>query len=410
MGIGTLETHPIDLLSAYGTIANGGVLMPRQMITKVVDEDGKQVWPLDDAKPEGVEVISPQAAYIITDILAGNTVTKINPYWGKWAIYRDGDRAGRRPTRPARRATTATCTRTATSRRPRTTTAPALAVGVWMGNSDNAPEQRHPLARLLGAALVGDPDRGQRGLRDRPVQGRRRPRDRDVDAFTGLKPGPFTTKTVKELFMAGTVPTEQRDDPRRRSTSTRRRGLLWQDGCAGPKVTRASSTSREVESNFPTGRRRTRLGRPAARGPGVRGGPRARGPSYFYDGAFAPFGRIWGAPFAPTQKCPLAPPPDLPRAADPFGDPDADPVRHARTLPTAAVAAAAAAATADRPRRRSPDRAARPRRRPARSEARRSSPRRRPRRARRPDDLDQRVAAAAVAHRVAQGPGARARG
>ena len=73
--------------AAYGTIANGGVRMPRQLITKVVDENGKQVWPLDDAKPEGTEVISPQAAYIITDILAGNTQPKVNPYWGEFAIY-----------------------------------------------------------------------------------------------------------------------------------------------------------------------------------------------------------------------------------------------------------------------------------------------------------------------------------
>ena len=93
MGIGTLEVHPIDLLGAYGTIANGGVRMPRQMIT-----DGRRrrtggmVWPLDDDKPEGTEVISPQAAYIITDILAGNTDTKVNPFWGKFAIYDDGTR------------------------------------------------------------------------------------------------------------------------------------------------------------------------------------------------------------------------------------------------------------------------------------------------------------------------------
>ena len=32
MGIGTLEVHPIDLLGAYGAIANGGVLMPRTTI------------------------------------------------------------------------------------------------------------------------------------------------------------------------------------------------------------------------------------------------------------------------------------------------------------------------------------------------------------------------------------------
>ena len=121
MGIGTLETHPIDMLSGYGTIANGGVRMPRQMIMKVVDEDGKQIWPLDNEKPEGVEVISPQAAYIITDILAGNTEMKTNPYWGEFAIYRKGVR------RPAAYKTgttsdNATCTPTGTWHRRRTRT------------------------------------------------------------------------------------------------------------------------------------------------------------------------------------------------------------------------------------------------------------------------------------------------
>ena len=37
MGIGTLEVHPISLLGAYGMVANGGRLMPRTIITKVLD-------------------------------------------------------------------------------------------------------------------------------------------------------------------------------------------------------------------------------------------------------------------------------------------------------------------------------------------------------------------------------------
>src|SRR4029078_7097088 len=35
MGIGTIEVHPIDMISAYGAIANGGKLEPRTTILKV---------------------------------------------------------------------------------------------------------------------------------------------------------------------------------------------------------------------------------------------------------------------------------------------------------------------------------------------------------------------------------------
>ncbi len=43
--IGTLVTHPIDMISAFGTIANGGVLMPHHTILKILDAGGTQVWP-----------------------------------------------------------------------------------------------------------------------------------------------------------------------------------------------------------------------------------------------------------------------------------------------------------------------------------------------------------------------------
>ena len=42
----------------------------------------------------GTQVVSPQAAYIVTDILAGNTNPNVNPFWGKFAI---NDADGRRP-------------------------------------------------------------------------------------------------------------------------------------------------------------------------------------------------------------------------------------------------------------------------------------------------------------------------
>ena len=316
MGIGTLVTHPIDMLSAYGTIANGGVRMPRQMITKV-EKNGQQIWPIDDSKPEGTEVISPQAAYIITDILAGNTQTKVNPFWGEFAITKGGTR------RPA-----AYKTGTTSDNRdvhaygylapPRDKNAPALAVGVWMGNSNNDPNRGSlslDSSAPLWSAILTEISRKE------PIASFRAPSGlvtATVDAFTGLKPGPYTTKTVKELFIKGTVP-KSRETIRVSRDIDSASGLLWQDGCAGPKVTKGFFNLNEVDSNFPNWQRADRgWAARAAKGPGVRGGPEGTRTAYFYNGQFAPFGHSWGAPFAPREKCPIAPVVTPPPSCDPF--------------------------------------------------------------------------------------------
>ena len=316
MGIGTLETHPIDLLGAYGTIANKGVLMGRETITSVVDEDGKLVWPIGESKDEGQEVISPQAAYIVTDILAGNTNTKVNPYWGEWAIYEDGTR------RPAAYKTGTTSDNIDVHAYgylapPKDKEAPALAVGVWMGNSNNDPNKGSlsldSSAPLWSAIMTSV-------SKDLPIAKFKAPdglKSATVDAFTGLKPGPYTTKTVKELFLPGTVPTE-RETSRVGLEIDEASGLLWEDGCVGPKVTKGFFDISEVESNWPAWQKANRnWSARAARGTGVRGTSKGTRTAYFYNGAFAPFGRSWGAPFAPTKVCPQAPPPCGVQAPDP---------------------------------------------------------------------------------------------
>jgi hypothetical protein len=139
-----------------------------------------------------------------------------------------------------------------------------------------------------------------------------------VDAFTGLRPGPYTKKTVKEFFLPGTVPT-QKETIRVAASIDAASGLLWRDGCAGPRVTRGFFNLSEVETNFPAWQKANAAwGARAARGPGVRGGPKGTRTSYFYNSAFAPFGRTWGAPFKPTSLCPLYVPPVY---CDPFGFP-----------------------------------------------------------------------------------------
>ncbi|HET7472241.1 MAG TPA: transglycosylase domain-containing protein [Candidatus Limnocylindrales bacterium] len=319
MGIGTIEVHPIDMVSAYGAIANGGKLMPRTMILKITDAAGNPVWPdAGTKKPKASTVISPQAAYIITDILAGNTQTKTNPFWGEWAIY---DKSVRRPA--------AYKTGTTNDNRdvhaygflapPKDPKAAGLVVGVWMGNSDNSPDTDTlslGSSAPLWSRILTDVSRGQPIAQFKPPKGLV---TEQIDAFTGYRPGPYTTKRVNELFIAGTQPTET-DDFHRSVDIDSASGLLWQDGCVGPMKTIGVLDYSRVEANEPTWQKYDNgwLKR-AARGQGVGGGPKGTRTSYFYGSGFFPFGMSWGGKFAPTKLCPLAPPPTEPPCDNPFG-------------------------------------------------------------------------------------------
>jgi membrane peptidoglycan carboxypeptidase len=320
IAIGTLEVHPIDLLSAYGAIANGGVLMPRRTILQVSDASGNRVWPTGDAPPTGEPVASPQAAYIITDILAGNTNPSVNPYWGQ-ARLTDGGR--RRPA--ALKTGTTNDTKDLMSvgyvAPPEDPKAPAIAALVWMGNSDNSPagglfslEAPTPLwQEFMNRVTKGTP------IVDFP-----RPRgivEATVDAFSGMLPGPFSTKTVKEVFIAGTAPT-QVDTTKMALDVDAATGLLWQDGCAGPKETRGflnPDALVALDAAFPSWQRYDEDWiRRAQRGPGVAGGPKKTRTSYFYNNSFRPYGATWGAPWPPTETCPIVlPSPSPPPSCDP---------------------------------------------------------------------------------------------
>jgi hypothetical protein len=207
MGIGTLETHPIDMLTAYGAIANGGVKMPRQLITKVVNENGVQVWPPDEAKPEGTAVISPQAAYIITDVMAGNTVPSINKYWGKWAIT----------TKNGRRRPAAYKTGTTSDNRD------VHAYGYLAPpRKQQCTEQRQLVARLIRTALVGDPQRGECQAAGRLVQGARRSGDGLGRRVHGSATGPVHEEDRQGAVHQGHRPARARDAP---GVARRRRGF-----------------------------------------------------------------------------------------------------------------------------------------------------------------------------------------
>jgi membrane peptidoglycan carboxypeptidase len=314
--IGTLEVHPIDMISAFGTIANGGVLVPHHTIVKILDGNDVQVWPTTDATPAGERIVSRQSAYIITDILAGNTLPSVNPFWAKWRVT-DGVTGSK--TRPA-----AYKTGTTSDNRdvhaygylatPSSKTEPALVAGVWMGNSDNSPNDGKlslDTSAPLWSAILSDVSKGMK-IED---FARTKPKGlvtATVDAFTGLKPSGATRKTVTELFLPGTAPTQSASSSRAIDIDSAS-GLLWQEGCVGPMETRSFIDYSKAEAGFKAWQKADAAWQArAARGPGVRG-PKGTRTAYFYGSgngiSWYPFGRSWGGSFAPTKKCPIGPPP-----------------------------------------------------------------------------------------------------
>jgi peptidoglycan glycosyltransferase len=224
--LGTVEVRPLDLTAAYGTIANGGVYVPPRMVLDVRTADGQLVW--QAGTPAGKRAISAGAAYLVTDILAGNTDPKQNDIWAPKLELRGPGGTRRRPA----------AVKTGTTNDARdlgtygflapTKNGLGLVVGVWLGNSDHSyPRTAKPAISLTSAAPLW-----RAFMRDYtgswPVTTFSRPKDvvrATIDAWSGGQPGPWTRDTVAEWFIKGTQPGARR--------AVDQNGLLYRMGCGG---------------------------------------------------------------------------------------------------------------------------------------------------------------------------------
>jgi membrane peptidoglycan carboxypeptidase len=283
--LGTQETRPIDLTTAYGTLANSGQYVPHTRILRVTDQGGQDVVP-PYQPPTAEPVVSPQAAYLVTDILAGNTDPRVNPYWGRFMLS-EGE--ARRP------ATLKTGTNNDAkdlnvygyiappTEEGREAGEHALVVGAWNGNSDNSlvSTPDHPVFSIDVTTHVwqGFMQQATKGWTVNDFARPDRITERRVDPWTGLlarEGGP----SVVELFVAGTEPTPVAFAP-------------GEGGCAvNEGVLRVAG----FEDHHPTWLEADREWlRRARRGPGVAGGPEDTRTSYFYNFEFRPYGASWGA-------------------------------------------------------------------------------------------------------------------
>jgi penicillin-binding protein 1C len=178
--VGNPEVSLLQLAAAYACLANGGSYGPLRFTL--------------DAPPEaGTPVFSPQAAFIISDILS-DPMARARIFGGAAAMNP-----------PYRMAI-----KTGTSTRARDLWAvaysPEYTVAVWVGNFNGRPTADLSgagaaapiLADLAAVLFAGNP----------PAPFRQPPGITTVEvcAFSGQKPGPGCVHLRRELFLAGTEP------------------------------------------------------------------------------------------------------------------------------------------------------------------------------------------------------------
>ncbi len=235
--LGTIGVHMLDLAGAYGALANGGVLAKPFLITSITDRNGNVIYDhATDATPPQRE-IGADAAYLVTNILADNTNPAKNAIWGK--RFQLTTPKGRRP------ATLKTGTTNdfrdlqafgyiAPDADPAVDEG-AIVTGVWVGNSDFSPIK--DVFAADGPTYIWHEFMQQVTTEHAlPVRDFPRPAgivEAKVDAVTGMLPGPFTTKTITEVFAAGHVPA-QTDTLHRQLIIEALTGKIWQPGCGDP--------------------------------------------------------------------------------------------------------------------------------------------------------------------------------
>jgi peptidoglycan glycosyltransferase len=227
--LGTVEVRPLDLTNAYGTIANGGVHVPPRMVLEVRGPDGRIVW--QAGKPAGERAISAAAAYLVTDILAGNTDPAQNDIWAEKLMLRGPGNGKRRPT-AAKTGTTNDARDLGTyGFLPPRKDGLGLVVGVWLGNSDHSyPRSARPATSLTAAAPMWRAFMREYTAKW-PITSFKRPKDvvrTRIDAWSGGRPGAWTRDTTQEWFIRSTQPGTRR--------AIDEDGLLYRVACGGWRV------------------------------------------------------------------------------------------------------------------------------------------------------------------------------
>ncbi len=195
--LGGGEVKLLEMTGAFAAFANQGVWMEPSPILRIEDSRGNVIF--DNEVPTGRQVLLPEHAYLITDILADDQA--------RCAAF--SCPSVLELSRPA-----AAKTGTTDDYRDAWTIGytPDLVTGVWVGNSDNT-----PMVEVPGAAGAGPIWHTfmEAALADRPVRDFERPSgivEHEICAGSGARPTEHCPERESELFAKGQPPLDESHD------------------------------------------------------------------------------------------------------------------------------------------------------------------------------------------------------
>lgn len=190
--LGGGDVKMVDMAVAYGILANQGIRVDLNPILKVINYRGEV---LEENQKETEQVLSPEIAYILTDILSDNVAR--TPAFGPYSVLNI-------PKHP----NVAVKTGTTQNLRDNWTIGytPNYLVAVWVGNNDNTPMSyvasgitgASPIWHKIMAALVKD-------VEDKPFPKPESLTEVEICSLTGTLPCEGCP-TRTELFIPGTEP------------------------------------------------------------------------------------------------------------------------------------------------------------------------------------------------------------
>lgn len=210
--LGGGEVPLIEMTGAFQVLANNGVYMPPIAIERVEKADGTlvcQFTPIDQNAQgvplcqtidnTGVQLVHPEHAYLLTDIMADNAAR--TPAFGPNSVLN--------LSRPA-----AVKTGTTNDYRDNWTIGytPDLLTGVWVGNADNT--EMKGISGVTGAGPIWH-NFMEAALADRPVSNFVRPAgvvEMEVCADSGTQPSQYCPNRKKEIFFVEQPPAKADQD------------------------------------------------------------------------------------------------------------------------------------------------------------------------------------------------------
>lgn len=198
LALGSGQARLTEMTNAYATFGNEGKKNDLQMVLNIVNKNKEKIY---ESKPVAAQVWSPGTAFIISSILSDNaarsevfgnslTVSANRPVavkTGTTEDYRDAWTIGYTP---------------------------SLAIGVWIGNNDNA-----PMSSVAGSSGSGPIwlNLMRQLLGNKAVEKFNQPStvvSRDVCKGDGALAPSKGDNTYSEFFLTGTLPTKTCNEPK----------------------------------------------------------------------------------------------------------------------------------------------------------------------------------------------------